>query len=164
MGRRQRRDHVGTPATRVLVAAGVDFGVHRYGHDPRAPAYGPEAAEALGLDPARVFKTLVADLDGSLVVGVVPVPARLDLKALAEALGGKRAALADPSAAERSTGYVVGGISPLGQRSRLPVVIDDGAAGLDRMYVSAGRRGVQLDLDPADLARVTGARWAPIAR
>lgn len=164
MARRSRKGRVGTPATRALADAGVDFGVHHYDHDPRADAYGEEAVDALGLDPARVFKTLVAEVDGRLAVGVVPVSGRLDLKALAAALGGKHAAMADPAAAERSSGYVVGGISPLGMRRALPTVIDESARSLPRVFVSAGRRGVQLDLAPEALARATGAIFAPISR
>jgi Cys-tRNA(Pro)/Cys-tRNA(Cys) deacylase len=129
---------------------------------PDSPNYGALVAEALGVAPERLFKTLVAEVDGSLVVGVVPVTGDLDLKALAVAAGGKRAALADRAAAERSSGYVRGGISPLGQRKRLPTVIDDSAQRLDLMYVSAGRRGLQVSLAPADLIRLTSAIVAPI--
>ena len=152
----------GTPATTLLTRAGVPFRLHSYPHDGRA-AYGPEAAERLGLNPAWVFKTLVAEVDGALTVGVVPVAARLDLKALAAAVGGKRAGMADVVAAERATGYVVGGISPLGQRKRLVTVLDASAEGLPTMYCSAGRRGMEIELAPADLARLTEARFAPIA-
>lgn len=145
--------------------AGVWHEVREYAHAPGAPSYGLEAAEALGLDPARVFKTLVAETDGGrLAVALVPVSATLDLKALAAALGAKRAAMADPAAAERATGYVVGGISPLGQRRRLPTVIDASAEALDVVYVSGGRRGLELGLRPADLVRLAGARFAPVAR
>jgi len=146
----------------------VPHTVRTYDHDPRAHergvAYGEEAAHALGVAPDRVFKTLVADVDGTLTVAVVPVDARLDLKALAAAAGGKRAAMADPAAAERATGYVVGGISPLGQRKRLATVVDDSALGHGTVLVSAGRRGVQVELAPEDLVRLTSARTAPIAR
>jgi Cys-tRNA(Pro)/Cys-tRNA(Cys) deacylase len=142
--------------------------VHTYGHDPRAHArglsYGEEAAQALGVDAHQVFKTLVAEVDGSLTVAVVPVDGQVDLKALADAVGGKRAAMADPPAAERATGYVVGGISPLGQRRRLPTVIDESALELPTILVSAGRRGVDVELAAADLIRLTGAVTAPIAR
>jgi Cys-tRNA(Pro)/Cys-tRNA(Cys) deacylase len=154
----------GTPATVALTAAGVDFTVHAYDHDPSHPSYGEEAAEAMGVSPDRVFKTLVADVDGSLVVGVVPVAGSLDLKALAAAVGGKRAAMADPALAERTTGYVRGGISPLGQRKRLPTVLDDSAEGHATVCVSAGRRGLEVELAPGDLARLTGAVLAPIGR
>lgn len=139
--------------------------LHRLHDYPHAPggAYGLEAADQLGLDPSRVFKTLVAVVDGILTVGVVPVSAKLDLKALAAAVGDKRAAMADVAAAERATGYVVGGISPLGQRRRLPTVVDSGALDFPTMYCSAGRRGLEVELAPAELARLTGARFAPIA-
>ncbi|MEV5172957.1 Cys-tRNA(Pro) deacylase [Streptomyces flaveolus] len=154
----------GTPATVALTAAGVDFTVHAYDHDPSHPSYGEEAAEAMGVSPDRVFKTLVADVDGSLVVGVVPVAGSLDLKALAAAVGGKRAAMADPALAERTTGYVRGGISPLGQRKKLPTVIDDSAESHATICVSAGRRGLEVELAPGDLAKLTEAVLAPIGR
>jgi Cys-tRNA(Pro)/Cys-tRNA(Cys) deacylase len=137
--------------------------VHAYGHDPRAESYGAEAAAALGVDPSRCFKTLVATVDGALTVAVVPVAGSLDLKALAGAVGGKRAAMADPALAERTTGYVRGGISPLGQRKRLPTVVDASAHGHETVYVSAGRRGLEIELAPADLVRLTGATVASIA-
>lgn len=154
----------GTPATAVLTAAGVPFTAHRYDHDPTSTAYGEEMAAATGLDPARVFKTLVADVDGRLVVGVVPITGQLDLKALAAAVGGKRAAMADLAAAERSTGYVRGGISPLGQRRKLTTVIDDSAEAHPAIAVSGGRRGLSLEIDPAELIALTEARVAPIGR
>ncbi|PYC87740.1 Cys-tRNA(Pro) deacylase [Streptomyces tateyamensis] len=154
----------GTPATVALAAAGVVFAVHEYPHDPAAASYGDEAAQALGVAPERVFKTLVAELDGALVVGVVPVAGRLDLKALAAALGGKRATMADPAKAERSSGYVLGGISPLGQRKQLRTVLDTGALAHPTVYVSAGRRGLEVELAPADLLRLTGAVTAEIGR
>ncbi|MFF4649045.1 Cys-tRNA(Pro) deacylase [Streptomyces sp. NPDC001380] len=154
----------GTPATVALEAAGVPFTVHAYVHDPAAASYGGEAAEALGTAPERVLKTLVAEVDGALAVGVVPVAGQLDLKALAAALGGRRAAMADPAAAERATGYVRGGISPLGQRRRLPTVVDAGALGHATVYVSAGRRGLEVELAPQDLVALTGAVTAPIGR
>ena len=153
----------GTPATALIVRAKVPYTLHPYGPDPRASAYGPEAAAALGVPPGRLFKTLVAGVDGRLAVGVVPVSGSLDLKALAAALGGKRAAMAEPAAAERATGYVTGGISPLGHRSRLPVVIDSSALDWETVYVSAGRRGLQVALAPADLVRLASATVAPIA-
>ncbi|GIF06152.1 Cys-tRNA(Pro) deacylase [Actinoplanes siamensis] len=152
----------GTPATVLLTAEKVPHTLHQYEVSPDAPNYGALVAEFLGVAPERLFKTLVADVDGRLVVGVVPVTGDLDLKALAQAAGGKRAALADRAVAERSSGYVRGGISPLGQRKRLPTVIDDSAPGLDLMYVSAGRRGLQVSLAPADLIRLTGATVAAI--
>ncbi len=152
----------GTPATAALTAAGVPFAVHPYSHDPGASSYGTEAAEALGVDPARVFKTLMVDVDGRPAVGVVPVSGTLDLKAMAAALGGKKAAMADPAAAQRRTGYVLGGISPLGQRQPSPTVVDDSALGLASILVSGGRRGLDLELAPQDLIRLTGARTARI--
>jgi Cys-tRNA(Pro)/Cys-tRNA(Cys) deacylase len=165
---KRAKDAAGTPATVLLVSAAVVHTVRTYEHDPRAHrlglSYGQEAAQALGVEAERVFKTLVADVDGALTVAVVPVDAQLDLKALAAAVGGKRAALADPSAAERATGYVVGGISPLGQRRRLGTVVDSSARAFETVLVSAGRRGVDVELSPADLVRLTDARTAPIAR
>jgi Cys-tRNA(Pro)/Cys-tRNA(Cys) deacylase len=153
----------GTPATALLAKRKVPYTLHSYDHDPRAESFGLEAAELLGLDPARVFKTLVADVDGRLAVGVVPVTGQLDLKALAAALKGKKARMAEVAAAERATGYVAGGISPLGQKKRLPVVIDASAAAFDTVFVSAGRRGLDVELTPADLADLTAAVVAPIA-
>jgi Cys-tRNA(Pro)/Cys-tRNA(Cys) deacylase len=138
--------------------------MHRYQHDPAAPSYGLEAAEAIGVQAGQVFKTLLADVDGRLVVAVVPVVGSLDLKALATATGGKRAAMAASAAAERATGYVVGGISPLGQRRRLPTVVDASAIEFGIVYVSAGRRGLDVGLAPADLIRLTGATTARIGR
>jgi len=153
----------GTPATLALRAAGVPFAEHAYDHDPAAASFGEEAAAALGVEPDRVFKTLLAEVDGRLVVGIVPVSGRLDLKALAAAFGGKRATMADPVLAERKTGYVVGGISPLGQRSILPTALDETAELWDTVFVSGGRRGLDLELAPADLVRLTDARLAAIA-
>jgi Cys-tRNA(Pro)/Cys-tRNA(Cys) deacylase len=152
----------GTPATAVLTASRVAFTLHPYDVSPDAPHYGALVAEALGVEPSRVFKTLIAEVDGALVVAVVPVTGELDLKALAQAAGGKRAALADRAAAERSSGYVRGGISPLGQRRQLATVVDESARALDRIFVSAGRRGLQVGLSPADLIRLTGATTATI--
>ena len=154
----------GTPATAALTSAGVTYTVHAYDHDPAHPSYGEEAAEAMGVSPDRVFKTLVADVDGALTVAVVPVAGQLDLKALAAAVGGKRAAMADPALAERTTGYVRGGISPLGQRKRLPTVLDASASDHDTICVSAGRRGLEVELSPDDLTRLTNATLAPIGR
>jgi Cys-tRNA(Pro)/Cys-tRNA(Cys) deacylase len=151
-----------TPATTRLEKAGVPYRVHAYTHDAGA-AYGPEAAEALGIEPARVFKTLVADVDGALTVAIVPVDAKLDLKALAAAVGGKRAKMAEVAAAERATGYVAGGISPLGQRKRLPTVLDTSAEGFATVFCSAGRRGLEIELAPADLVRLTGAKLALVS-
>ncbi|MFF3456152.1 Cys-tRNA(Pro) deacylase [Streptomyces sp. NPDC002730] len=154
----------GTPATVALAAAGTEFSVHAYDHDPASASYGDEAAEALGVSPDRVFKTLVADVDGELTVAVVPVAGQLDLKALAAAVGGKRATMADPAAAERTTGYVRGGISPLGQRKRLRTVLDASASVHATICVSAGRRGLEVELSPTDLATLTSAVLAPIGR
>ena len=152
----------GTPATVVLTDQAVEHTLHPYDVSPEAPNYGALVAQALGIAPERVFKTLIAEVDGRLVVAVVPVTGDLDLKALATAAGGKRAGLADRAAAERSSGYVRGGISPLGQRKRLPTVVDSSALDLDLMFVSAGRRGLQVSLAPADLIRLTDAVTANI--
>ncbi len=154
----------GTPATLALTRAGIAYTVHEYDHDPRAGSYGLEAAAALGLDPDQVFKTLLADLDGSLVVAVVPVSGKLDLKALARALGGSKAAMAEPKAAERATGFVTGGISPVGQKRAHRTVVDESALLYDAVYVSAGRRGLDLAIAPADLVEVTGAITADVSR
>jgi Cys-tRNA(Pro)/Cys-tRNA(Cys) deacylase len=160
-----------TPATRVLTTAGVVFRAHTFTADDRSRqassprlSFGEEAAEALGIEAERVYKTLVAEVDSQLWVAVVPVTAQLDLKALAGAAGGKRAVMADPVQAERSSGYVVGGISPLGQRKKLPTVVDSSALIHPTVYVSGGRRGLDLELAAADLVRLTSARTAPIAR
>lgn len=142
----------------------MTFTVHEYVHAHRADSYGAEAAAALGVPPERVFKTLLADVDGRLTVAVVPVDANLDLKALAAETGGKRATMADPDRAERATGYVRGGISPVGQRTRLPVVLDDSALEHPTVYVSAGRRGLELELEPDDLVAATGAAVARVRR
>ena len=148
----------GTPAIVAAERSGIAFSVHEYEHDPRAASFGLDAVEKLGVDPARVFKTLVADVDGELTVAVVPVGAQLDLRAL-----GKRARMADPKAAERATGYVAGGISPLGQRRRLPTILDESALAFETIHVSAGRRGLELELAPADLLALTGGRTAAVA-
>ncbi|MEV7542960.1 Cys-tRNA(Pro) deacylase [Streptomyces sp. NPDC089915] len=161
---KKKQQTAGTPAITSLTASGVEFTTHAYEHDPSHPSYGEEAAEALGVSPEQVFKTLVAEVDGALTVAVVPVSGSLDLKALAAAVGGKRAAMADPALAERTTGYVRGGISPLGQRRRLPTVLDASASGHGTICVSAGRRGLEVELAPASLATLTGAVIAPIAR
>jgi len=165
VAKKTARAHAGTPALSLLEREGVPHTLHPYEHDPAAGlSFGMEAAMVLGLDPAQVFKTLVADVDGVLTVAVVPVDRQLDLKALARAVGGKRAALAPPPAAERATGYVVGGISPLGQKQRLATVVDDSALGFEAVYVSGGRRGLDVGLAPADLLLLTGATSAPLAR
>ncbi|HEX2902009.1 MAG TPA: Cys-tRNA(Pro) deacylase [Jatrophihabitans sp.] len=153
----------GTPATTVLDRARISYTTHPYRHDARAESYGEEAATQLGIDARQIFKTLIAAVDSDLVCAVVPVAGRLDLKALAAAVGGRRAELAEPAKAQRATGYVLGGISPLGHRSRLPVVVDASALDLTTMYVSAGKRGLQLGLAPADLIAAASASTAPIA-
>ncbi|MGB3257639.1 MAG: Cys-tRNA(Pro) deacylase [Ornithinimicrobium sp.] len=161
---KRKKGAAGTPATLALEAAGIDYVVRAYEHDPGAGSYGGEAARALGVDPAQVFKTLLAQTDTGLVVGIVPVSGTLDLKALAAAVGRKKAAMADPSDAERSTGYVVGGISPIGQRKVLPTVLDDSARGHATILVSGGRRGLDLELAPGALVEITRGQYAPIAR
>lgn len=156
-----------TPAITAARRAKVPHQVHEYRHDPQAESYGLEAAEALGVAPERVFKTLLVTLNGEvkrLAVGVVPVSRQLDLKAMAAACGAKKAEMADAREAERATGYVVGGISPIGQKKRLPAVIDTAADGFDTVYVSAGRRGLEIELPPRALQQLIGARFAAIAR
>src|SRR3954449_2118901 len=148
-----------TPATTAARRAGLDFSVHEYEHDPAAASYGLEAAQALRVDPARVFKTLVVNRDGALAVCVVPVAHELDLRSL-----GKRAKLADTTKAERTTGYVAGGISPLGQRRALPTLVDDSALGHDTVFASAGRRGLEIELAPADLVALTKAEIRALRR
>lgn len=154
----------GTPATLLLARSGVTHTVHAYEVDPGAASYGQAAAAALGIAPERMLKTLLASVDGTLVCAVVPVSGALDLKALASSVGGKRGVMAEPAAAERSTGYVVGGISPLGQRTRLRTVVDETAELYDTVFVSAGRRGLSVELAPADLVELTGAVVADVAR
>ena len=153
----------GTTATIALDRAKIPYKLHEYEHDPRRESYGLEASQALGVPPEQVFKTLVAEVDGSLAGGVVPVHRQLDLKALAAAAGGKRAVMAEVAAAERATGYVAGGISPVGQKRRLPVVVDESALSLGTMFCSGGRRGLEIELAPADLIKATGAIVAAIA-
>lgn len=157
-----------TPATRALTEAGVEFTEHPYEHDPRADSYGLEAAEAIGVPSERVLKTLLAQTDQprdhGLVVGIVPVTGQLDLKALAAVVGAKKATMADPALAERTTGYVVGGISPIGQKRALPTVLDESALRHETVFVSGGRRGLDLEIAPGDLASVTGAIVAAIAK
>ena len=153
-----------TPAITAARRARITFAVHEYAHDANARSFGLEAAEKLGLDPARVFKTLVVALDGGgLAVGIVPANAQLDMKQVARALGAKKAAMAPREAAERATGYVMGGISPLGQKKRLPMALDESALGFPAIYVSGGRRGLDLELAPADLLTLTGAVSAALA-
>jgi Cys-tRNA(Pro)/Cys-tRNA(Cys) deacylase len=148
-----------TPATRAAKAAGITYTLHEYDHDPRAASYAGEAADVLGLDPRRVFKTLVVAVGDDLAVAIVPAAGQLDLKAV-----GKRAAMADMARAEKVTGYVAGGISPLGQRKRLPTLLDESANEHDTIFVSAGRRGLEIELAPADLTALTGADVRPLAR
>ena len=154
----------GTPATVALSAAGIAFTEHAYEHDPANRNFGAEAATVLGVDPEQVFKTLMVDVDGSLTVAVVPVTGKLDLGALAAAVAGKRAAMADPAIAERKTGYLVGGISPIGQKTSLPTVVDETAELFDTVFVSGGKRGFDIELAPSDLVAITGATVAAIAR
>lgn len=153
-----------TPAILAAKKARIAFTVHEYAHDRDCPSYGLEAAEKLNLDPARVFKTLIADLGAELVVGIVPVTAMLGLKNMARAAGVKKAAMADSEEAERVTGYVLGGISPLGQKKRLRTFIDQSAANHPTIFVSAGRRGLEIELSPQELARLTAALFVPLAQ
>jgi len=159
-----RKDSAGTPATVVLTRAGVPFTTHAYDHDPSARSFGLEAAEVLGLPPDQVFKTLLVDTGQELAVGIVPVNCTLDLKAIAHALGVKKAEMADPRAAERSSGYVVGGISPIGQKRPLRTVLDETAVLHDRVYVSGGRRGFDIGRSPTDQLTITQAVLADVAR
>lgn len=161
---KKARPRAATPALEVLAAAGVPHTLHEYAHAEGETHFGEEVVAALGVDPARVLKTVVTDCGGRLVVAVVAVSQQVDLKALAAAVGAKKAQLADPGAAERSSGYVVGGISPLGQRTPLATVVDAAARDHPQVLVSAGRRGLQVELSPEDLVRLTGARVAPIGR
>ncbi|MFI6319152.1 Cys-tRNA(Pro) deacylase [Nonomuraea sp. NPDC050556] len=154
----------GTPATVALTKAGAEFTLHPYDHDANAQAYGEEAADALGLPYGQIFKTLVAEVDSGLAVAVVPVSGKLDLKAFAAALNSKRAAMAEAVKVERVTGYVVGGISPLGQRKQLPTVVDESALDFETIYFSAGRRGLQIETAPKNLIEATRATTARIAK
>lgn len=159
-----KRASGGTPATRVLADAGVAHMLRTYRHDSRFESYGMEAAQLLGVAPERVFKTLLVDVDGSLVVAMVPVDCQLDLKALAATVGGKRAELAEVGRAERATGYVAGGISPLGQRNDHPKVLDESALDHHTILISGGHRGLDVELSPDDLITLASARVARIAR
>lgn len=161
MGRRETS--TGTPATVLLTRLGIEYRTLSYTHDPSADHYGTEAAEKLEVDPARVFKTLMVDVGSRLAVAVVPVSRSLSLKAMAAACGSKRASMADPAAAERRTGYVLGGISPLGQKNPSPLVLDASALGFDAILVSGGRRGLEIELSSADLLRATGGTTAALA-
>ncbi len=154
-----------TPAIKLAEKAGIDFETHHYDHDPNHPSYGEEAAQKLGVDPARVFKTLLISLDSRrLAVAVVPVVSKLDLKAAAKALGGKRAVMAEAAEVERATGYVLGGVSPLGQKRRLATLLDNSAQSLDTIFVSAGRRGLEIELMPVDLCNLLDASFEPLAK
>jgi Cys-tRNA(Pro)/Cys-tRNA(Cys) deacylase len=153
-----------TPAIIAAKKAGIPFTIHEYSHDPTTDSYGLEAARALGVDPSQVFKTLITKIEGQLVVALVPVNKNLDLKALASVLGAKKATMAEITDAERATGYVVGGISPLGQRKRLPTVVDESMLQFETIYVSAGKRGLEIQLRPVDLIRLCGAITGIIAR
>lgn len=153
----------GTPATNLLTSKGIDFKAHEYSHDPNSTSFGLEAAEKLGVDPNRVFKTLIANVDESFAVAIVPVNQQVSLKSLARTLGAKRAVMADPAQAARLTGYVVGGISPLGQKRLLSTVIDQSAKEFETILVSGGRRGFDIELSPQDLAELLSAVFAEIA-
>lgn len=164
MAKKKAGGHGSTPATVVLTKLQIDFRLRTYRHDPTVSDFGGEAASALGVPPERVFKTLLAEADGQLVVGIVPVSGMLDLKALAAAVGARRAAMADAAVAERKTGYVVGGISPIGQRTRLRTVVDESALEFETVLVSGGRRGFDIELTPADLLLATNGTTAHLAR
>lgn len=152
-----------TPAIKLAKKLKLDYRVHTYTHDANAEAYGLEAAQKLGLDPKLVFKTLlVSDEMGKLVVAIIPVAERLNMKKIAKAMGVKKMQMALPQQVERSTGYVLGGVSPLGQKKRLPTLIDISAEGLTQMHVSAGRRGLEIELPPAQLAQAVAARFVDI--
>ena len=152
-----------TPAINTAKQAQVNYTIHEYEHDPAAESYGEEAAEKIGANPAQVFKTLVVSLDGKeLAVGIVPVTAMLGLKQIAKAAGAKKATMADKQLVQRTTGYVLGGVSPLGQKKRLKTFIDQSAESFDTVYISAGKRGLEIELAPADLARLTQAQFAPL--
>ncbi len=156
-----------TPAVEAAKKAKIAFTLHQYRHDPSAKSFGEEAVQALGLNPERVFKTLIASAEGDrtqLVVAVIPVAKHLDLKALASVVGAKRMAMANEADAERTTGYVVGGISPLGQRKQLPLILDESALRFETIYVSAGKRGLEIELAPHDLVRLSAGKPAPVAR
>jgi len=153
----------GTPATKLLTSAGVNFTEHEYSHDPNSTSFGLEAAEKLGIDPHRVFKTLIANVDETFAVAIVPVSQQVSLKSLSRTLGAKRATMADPAHAARLTGYVVGGISPLGQKRLLTTVIDASAKDFETILVSGGRRGFDIELSPNDLAELVSAVFAEIA-
>jgi Cys-tRNA(Pro)/Cys-tRNA(Cys) deacylase len=153
-----------TPAILAARKAKIAHQVHEYDHDPASDSYGVEAAEKLGLPESRVFKTLVVSLDNrALAVGVVPVSSMLNMKAMAKAVGAKKAAMAQPADVERATGYVLGGVSPLGQKKRLKTIIDASAQSFPTIYVSAGRRGLQIELNPEDLKQLAGGSFAEVS-
>lgn len=162
MAKKTHAAGAGTPATIALTKSGITFTAHTYEHDPANTNFGMEAATVLGIEPDRVFKTLMADVSGTLTVAIVPVNGTLDLKALAQARGHKKAAMADPATAQRRTGYVLGGISPIGQRQPSPTVLDESALAHETIFVSGGRRGFDIELAPADLIAVTNAATARI--
>lgn len=152
-----------TPGIHAASKAGIFHTIHEYQHDPAAAGYGNEAADKLGVEPAQIFKTLVVAVDGkTLVVGVLPVTGMLSMKLIAKAAGGKKACMADPKEVQRRTGYVLGGVSPLGQKSRLKTFIDASAERFDTVYISAGRRGLEIELSPVDLAKLTGGQLVPL--
>lgn len=154
-----------TPGIKSAKRAKINYELHAYDHDPNAASYGEEAAEKIGVAPEKVFKTLVVELNGStLAVCVIPVTHQLDLKAAAKVLGAKKAKMADKNHVQRTTGYVLGGVSPLGQKKRLTTVIHESAQGHPTIYVSAGRRGLDIELDPEDLKNLTSGSFAPIAK
>jgi len=149
--------------TRIAKKAGIDFKIHEYSHNPNSSSYGEEAATLLGVEPSRVFKTLLLETnENKLAVAIVPVTGQLNLKATAKALGVKKVAMANPAEAEKATGYVLGGISPLGQKKRLPFIIDDSLNQYETVFVSGGKRGLEIELKPADLIRLCQARCAQI--
>lgn len=162
MGKKAKKQ--ATPALDVAERAGIAYRTHAYEHDSAHASYGLEAAEKLGIAPERVFKTLVVTTGKELCVGVVPVEKQLDLKSLALALGEKSVSMSDVALAERTTGYVAGGISPLGQKKKLRTVLDETAMQFATINVSAGKRGLEIELNPQDLARLTAAIVAPIAK
>ncbi|MEH6470410.1 MAG: Cys-tRNA(Pro) deacylase [Halopseudomonas sp.] len=156
-----------TPAVNCAKKAKIVYQTHSYHHDPGTQSYGEEAADALGIAAKQVFKTLLVSLDGNpkrLAVGVVPVSGSLDLKALGSLLGSKKVAMADPQEAQRATGYLLGGISPLGQKKRLPLILDQSAESLSTLFVSGGKRGLEIELAPADLLKLTGGQFGDIGR
>lgn len=152
-----------TPAINLLRKRKIDHSIHEYLHDASSESFGLEAAEKLGINPQRVFKTLVVNLDkGQMAVGIVPVSSMLNMKRMAKACGAKKATMASPVEVERATGYVLGGVSPVGQKKRLKTIIDDSATDFDTVFVSAGKRGMDIELKPGDLSRLLSASYAEI--